>query len=108
MISMKWVLYIIGVSSWILFLYQNTAEKYGYMSGTFFMNGYGFLTGLISVIVCIFLMSEFYDYLEILGTYFLFLLIAGALIGGLKHRAQGLGLFGLVIGYVLFFINKFI
>jgi len=98
--NIKWIFYIINISSWVIFLYLKTAQTYGYKYGEFFVKSYVYNTGLISLLFSTFLMFEYYAFWQILISLLLTLIVSAIFMGILRSYSQILSLIGILFGYI--------
>ena len=101
-----WAFYCINIASWTLVIYQETAERFGYQYGIWSAKGYLTYAGLLSLVLSIYYMSEYYSFWLILLHLFLTGMFAGWGIAKLRELAQSFNMALLLLGYILLIYLK--
>ena len=97
--------FLIALSSWMFFLYKNSAERYGWRQGTWSLNNGMFMTGLISLVILFFLLPDHMSGKNIFILYILSFFGSAIILQSSKEYSQYASMIFYVLGWIMFILK---
>lgn len=98
--------FLIALSSWVFFLYKDSAGRYGWKQGTWSFSGMMFFIGLISLIVLFCLLPDRMNYKDITLLYLLSFFGSIIVMQTGKEYSQYVAIINFIIGWGFFFLFR--